>query len=172
MITVDRIDISHYFQYARRIQSVENTYKAYRLEHANAIPAHTAIVNVHPTLDELDMLFGFRRSTMPWACFEAPEAFGEQRRSTFAFDRVCPSLGTMERQKEILGKLRRYVDRDFKDQQSGEDQDQEDKDKDDFFSSFGQKVEKSLLCNCLEEIEKINDFINFVTSRVGQFLQG
>ena len=164
MITVDRIDISHYFQYARRIQSVENTYRAYRLEHASSISAHTTIVNVRPLVDEMESLFGFRRSTMPWACFEAPESFSEQRRSTFAFDRVCPSLGPMEQQKETLKKLKEYIVKQQDQESDGQDQE--------VFTAFGKKVEKGILCGCLEEIEKLNDFINFVMSRMGQFLQG
>lgn len=173
MITIDSLDVSHYFQYARRVHSVEQTYRAYRLEHANAIPAHTVIVNVHPLNEEMDSLFGFRRSTQPWACFTAPRNFNEQRRSTFAFDRICPSIGTLEQQLDKLEKMRRHVNeaKNNSDQQS-EEEDHQDDDQKKQKLSFGQKVEKQLIYNCLEEIEKLNKLINFIIARVGQYLQG
>ncbi len=168
MVTIDRIDISHYFQYARRVASVEYTYKLFHLDQVNSIPAHASVVDVSPKLDDMEELFGFRQSTQPWAAFTEPDDFATQRRSTFAFDRVCPTLGTMEKQLADLQRLQNFIvekDREGKKQGQGQEE------KSEGFSPHDTKAEKKLLCNCLEEVEKLNQLIGFIISRVGQFLQ-
>jgi hypothetical protein len=164
MVTIDRLDISHYFQYARRVSSVESTIKTFRLEQAHAIPAHTNVVSVKPKFEETELLFGFRRSTQPWACFCVPKNYYSHRRNSFAFDRVCPTLGGLQEQVEILKKVKNSLEKEDGDQEDGK--------------NLGvnplkmfKKSEKKRVTQCLEEIAKLNRMINFIMSRVGQFLQ-
>jgi hypothetical protein len=176
MVTIDRLDISHYFQYARRVSSVETTYKTFRLEQAHAIPAHTRVVDVRPKFEEVEVLFGFRKSTQPWACFCAPSNYFSHRRNSFAFDRVCPTLGDLEAQLELLKKVKNSLEK-----EDGDDSDHRDYDEDDNLEAgkkrskkplkMFKKSEKKRVTHCLEEVDKLNRMINFIMSRVGQFLQ-
>lgn len=169
MTTIDNIDIQYYFQYARRVQTVEETTRTFQLDQARSIPPQTQIVDLHPKLHEIESLFGFRRSTQPWARFVHPENFTEQRRSTFAFDRICPSLGSQEQQKTYFERLKTFSLRD-QDSEEGEKEGERDPQKKKGLIKL--KKEKQILLRCFDQIDQINKMINFVVSRVGQFLRG
>jgi hypothetical protein len=178
MATIDNLDISVHFEYARRSQSVEYTQRMLRLDQADAIPGHTKIYNLSPQLQDIEELFGFRKSVVPWALFDAPDNFFEQRRSSFAFDRLCPSLGTQEEQESYLETLKNCPYLKDKNHQGQQDDFDEDDDENAKLSSTITKRKKKTikeqesLIFCIQEILNINKLINFVTSRIGQFLQG
>ena len=168
MATIDNIDIGVHFEYARRIYSVERTIKRFPIEQSQHISAHIRILNMQPYLQEIEELFGFRHNVQPWATFTTPKNFHEQRRSTFAFDRICPSLGSYQNQIKLLEQLKNlpYITSSKPEEQSLS------KDKDKEKRQTRHQNEKKALIRCFEHIKNINSMISFITSRIGQFLQG
>lgn len=149
MTTIDKLDIAIHIQYARRTQFIEQVSDEFRLKEADQVSAQLQIVDFYPRMSELDLLLGVVPRHAPWAVFYPPDTFNSQRRSPFAFHRVAPSLGSIDKQQADMAKLASVKT-----------------------STPEEKGEKETLTSCFETIEEINDLIGFVVGRVGQFLQG
>lgn len=149
MATIDQLDISIYNMYAVRTRMLEQVTQQFHLEQASSIPPQTQLIDVSPKLTELDILLGVAPVVTPWAYFYPPKRFRFIRRSPFAFYRVAPTLGSLEDQAEQEDRVL---------EQKCEDEEEE--------------KEKKIILNCLGQVDKINDWINFIVGRVGQFLQG
>lgn len=149
MVTIDKLDIGIYLQYARRTNMIEQVNQQYHLEEASSIPAQIQVMDIYPKLSEMDILLGVGRVLSPWALFYPPPEFRFQRRSSFGFFRVAPSLGSFQEEEEKEKEL---------DEIACETEEEED--------------EKKVLKNCFGIIKKINSWISFIVGRVGQFLQG
>ena len=149
MATIDQLDISIYNLYAIRTRMTEQFNLQVRMGEAGSIPPQTQLVDVYPKLTELDLLLGVAPVVTPCAYFYPPKRYNVQRRSPFAFYRVAPTLGSLDKQEEDTSML-----------QDTECESEEDEE------------EKKTMIACLKEIEGINDLIGFVIGRVGQFLQG
>ena len=87
-LTIDKLDIGIYIQYARRTQLVEQVRQQYHLREAEGVTAQVLIVDLYPKLTELDILLGISTLALPWAYFYAPRNFSVQHRSLFAFHRL------------------------------------------------------------------------------------
>ena len=148
-VTIDRLDIGIYIQYARRMQMLEQVQKQYHLNEAGTIPAQALIVDLYPKLSELDLLLGVGTTLAPWAYFVPPKNFSYQRRSSFAFHRILPVFGRQDAEKDEEEKL---------DQVVCESEEEED--------------EKKTLRKCIRKVKEINDLLRFIGGRIGQFLQG
>lgn len=148
-VTIDNIDIGVYFQYARRMQMIEQINRQYHFEEASSIPPQLQVVTFYPKLSEIDLLLGIIPLHTPWAYFFPPPRFRFQRRSPFGFFRVAPSLGSFEDQENNEEKIEAI------------ECDEED-----------EKKEKAAIKACFKQIDKINNWLSFIVGRVGQFLQG
>jgi len=150
MTTIDQLDISVYNLYAVRTKMVEEINQQMRLNEAGKIPPNTVIIDLYPKLTELDILLGVVPLYAPWAYFFPPKDRKRGlRRSPFAFYRVAPSLGTLEKQAEQM---------DFVESME--------------CSSPDEEQEKEAISACFKQIEKLNNWLGFIVGRMGQFLQG
>lgn len=149
MVTIDKLDLSIYLQYARRTSMIEQATQQYHLEEASSIPAQARILDIYPKLSEIEILMGAGRIQNSWAFFYPPPQFRFQRRSSFGFFRVAPSLGSFEQEEEKERELEEI---------ECENEEEEN--------------EKKALKKCFEQIKKINNWVSFIVGRVGQFLQG
>lgn len=148
-LTIDKFDLSVYNLYAIRTKMIEQTNAQYSLDKAGAIPPQTMIVDLYPRLNELDILLGVSAVYTPWAYFYPPLNFRYQRRSSFAFHRVVPSLGSFKDQEELEEKLA-SIECKTPDEES----------------------EKQAINGCFKVVDKLNGWLGFIIGRVGQFLQG
>lgn len=149
MTTIDKLDLNIYVQYARRTNMLEQINQEYHLDEAASIPAQIRVLDFYPKLSEMDLLLGVRILQNSWAFFFAPQAYGFQRRSSFGFFRVAPSLGSFEEEEETEKEL---------DEVECETEEE-----------LG---EKKKIKACFEQIKKINQWMSFIVGRIGQFLQG
>lgn len=149
MTTIDNLDISVYRLYAQRTKAIEDTNKQYRLQEAATIPPQTYVVDTLPKLTELDILLGVVPYHTPWALFLPPKAFNNVRRSSFAFWRVVPSLGTNEEQAEDERKLASAQ-----------------------CHTPEEREQQQMISGCFKQINKLNDMLGHIIGRIGQFLQG
>ncbi|MGA8163697.1 MAG: DUF5399 domain-containing protein [Waddliaceae bacterium] len=149
MTTIDQLDISIYNLYAIRTRMLEQTNQELRLGEAASIPPQTILFDTYPKLTELDLLLGVAPVVTPWAYFFPPKRFKSIRRSPFAFFRVAPTLGSLEKQEEDEEKI-----------SSIECQSPE------------EERERRAILGCLTQVGKINEWLSFIIGRVGQFLQG
>ena|ERR1700733_4090772 len=149
MATIDKLDISVYNLYAIRTRMLEQINLQIPFDKAGVIPPQTLVIGTYPTLTELDILLGVVPVLTPWAYFYPPQNFRYQRRSPFASYRVAPSLGSLsdqEKDEEHLASIECH--------------------------SPEEEKEKTIIANCLKQIDKINGWMGFIIGRVGQFLQG
>lgn len=149
MATIDKLDISVYNLYAIRTRMIEQINQQLSLDKAASIPPQTMIVDIYPKLTELDLLLGIVPLNTPWAYFYPPQKFGFARRSTFAFFRVAPSLGSIEDQANDAQTLESVECR-----------------------TPEEEKEKEAIRGCFKQLEQINRWLGYIIGRVGQFLQG
>lgn len=146
--TIDNLDISVYNLYALRTRMMEQISQEYHLSEAASVPPQTVMIDTMPRMTELDLLLGLVPVVTPWAYFFPPKQFRLLRRSPFR-SRVAPSFGSREKQDEDIEKLSNIPCR-----------------------TLEEKEEKEAIGRCLDQMDKINDWIDFIMSRIGQFLQG
>lgn len=149
MATIDQLDISVYSNYALRVTLIEQINTQLRIKEDASIAPQLQMVDISPKMTELDLVLGIIPLATPWASFLPPPNFRSLRRSPFAFYRVAPSFGPFNQEEEEEKKLDEI--------ECETSQDDE---------------EKAILKNCLAQMHKINDMINYIMGRIGQFLQG
>lgn len=148
-VTIDRLDISIYIQYARRTQLIEQVQQQYSIKEAGNVPAQALIIDLYPKLKEIDILLGVGETFAPWAYFHPPKSYSNQRRSPFTFHRIIPILGETGDEDECEKKL--------DDLTCDSDEEEE---------------ERGMLKKGLKEIKKLNVLMRYIGGRIGQFLQG
>ncbi len=148
-VTIDRLDIGIYIQYARRMQLLEQVQEQYHLREATTVPAQALIVDLYPKLSELDLLLGVGTTVAPWAYFFPPLNYPAQRRSSFAFHRIIPIFGESDAEEKEEKKLDEVA-----------------------CSSEDEEEEKSAIRGCIRKIKEINTLLRYIGGRIGQFLQG
>lgn len=149
MTTIDKLELSHYANYAMRITLIEQINNQYRMEEASSIPPQLQMVDISPRLTEFDLVLGLAHRSIPWAYFYPPDSFKGLRRNPFAFFRVAPSFGTLEEQEQ----------------------------KEAFMESIPCKTpkeegEKGVLRNLFKQMKYINSMISTTVGNMGRFLQG
>jgi hypothetical protein len=149
-VTIDKLDIGVYIQYARSIQVVEQVKEQFQLDKASAIPPNTQLIDFAPKLAELELLMGMVYSREnPWAFFYPPPRFREQRKSPFARYRKSALLSTTEEEEELLAIL------DGVDCRTAEEE-----------------VDRDILKSAVRKRKAINDMIDDVINHIGMFVQG
>jgi hypothetical protein len=148
-VTIDRLDIGIYVQYAKRMQILEQVQQQYHLKEATTVPAQALIVDLYPKLSELDLLLGVGTTLAPWAHFFPPKNYSRQRRSSFAFHRILPIFGTFDTEEKEDQELANLV-----------------------CESSEEENEKTVIRGCLKKIQELNELQRYIGGRIGQFLQG
>lgn len=148
-VTIDRLDIGIYIQYAKRMQILEQVQAQYHLREAASIPAQALIVDLYPKLTELDLLLGVGTTMAPWAYFFPPKSYAMQRRSSFAFHRLLPIFGSADAEVQEEKKLEEVE-----------------------CESEEEEEEKTTLRRCIRKVKELNSLLRFIGGRIGQFLQG
>ena len=148
-VTIDKLDIGIYIQYARRTELIEQVRQQYHMPEAQGVPAQTLIVDIYPKLTELDLLMGVATTQAPWAYFFPPKRYPNQRRSPFSFHRIIPIFGSDEEQEKEEQQLEQVE-----------------------CLSEEEEREKSTIKSCFQQIKKINELMRYIGGRIGQFLQG
>lgn len=149
MATIDKLDISVYSNYALRITLIEEINSQLRMNEAASIPPQLQVIDIYPKLTEMDLVLGLAPLATPWAYFYPPPRYKELRRNPFAFFRVAPSFGALDKEEEHEENL---------DQEECETEEEEE--------------EKEAIRSCLKQMGKINEMISYIVGRIGQFLQG
>lgn len=149
MATIDKLDMSVYNLYAIRTKMIEQINQQMSLDKAGSIPPQTYVIDTYPKLTEIDILLGVVPLFTPWAYFYPPKNYRFQRRATFAFHRIVPSLGDDKDEEADEHKLASII-----------------------CTSEEEEAEKVVIKGCLKQIKKINGWLGFIIGRVGQFLQG
>lgn len=152
-VTIDKLDIGIYIQYARRTQLIEQVMSQYHMREAGGVPAQALIVDLYPKLAELDLLLGIATLSSPWAYFYAPRSYGAQRRSPFSFHRIIPFMGERDHDKEEQKRDEEIIE------------EMECK-------TPEEERERKVLKACFHQIEEINSLLRYIGGRIGQFLQG
>ncbi len=151
-VTIDRLDIGIYVQYARRTQLVEQVQQQYSLKEATSIPAQALIVDLYPKLSELDLLLGVGTTIAPWAYFFPPKSYTQQRQSIFAFHRVLPSFGEKDTEDEDEDEEKKLLDMVCEDEE--------------------EEREKGVILTCIKKRKELSSLMKYIGGRIGQFLQG
>lgn len=146
MATIDNLDLSAYNSYALRILLTEEINSQLRMKEAASIPPQLQLVDISPKLSELDLILGVVPLATPWAYFYPPSKFRNIRRNPFAFSRVAPSFASVEKEEEDLNQV--------------------------VCHSPLEEEEKTVIRKCLKQMGIIDEMINYIIGRVGQFLQG
>jgi hypothetical protein len=151
-VTIDKLDIGVYIQYARSIQLVEETKEEFQLDKASAIPPQTQLVDFAPKFAEVDLLLGYIPSKEnQWAFFFPPRKFKDQRRSPFSRDKKKGfSILGDEKDEQILIELLDGVD----------------------CKTAEEEVEREILKTAVKRRKHINDMIDDVMNHIGMFVQG
>lgn len=149
MATIDNLDLNIYNLYAVRTRMIEQLNQQLRLDQAGSIPPQISVLNAYPTLTEIDLLLGITPFNTPWAVFKPPLRFLNKRQSPFGFSRILPSLGDEEEQERDERKLA-----------------------DEECTSEEEEDERKSIKKCFGQISKINQWLQHVVGRMGQFLQG
>lgn len=155
-LTIDKLDIGVYIQYARRTQLIEQVRQQYHLREATSVPAQALIVDLYPKLSELDLLLGVPILAQSWAYFYAPKSYVYQRRSPFLFHKIFPALNEKQEQNGGEGRGKR----------------DEEKLEEVVCTNEEETKEKNALQRCFKQIEEINSLLRYIGGRIGQFLQG
>lgn len=148
-VTIDKLDIGIYIQYARRTELIEQVKQQYSLLEAGSVPAQALIVDLYPKLTEIDLLLGVAAIHTPWAYFFPPKQYPAQRRSTFRFHRILPIFGSEDDQEKEEEKLNQIE-----------------------CETEEEEQEKTVLKACFKQIEQLNELLRYIGGRIGQFLQG
>lgn len=149
MATIDQLDLSVYSNYALRITLIEQINSQLRLSEASSIPPQLSVVDIYPKLTELDLVLGVIPLATPWAYFYPPQHFRDLRRNPFAFFRIAPTFGSLDKQDEEEAEVEAIEVDNPEDVKN-----------------------KAAIKGCLKQMRKINEMINYIVGRVGQFLQG
>lgn len=149
MATIDNLDLSVYSNYALRITLIEEINSQLRMTEAASIPTQVQMVDISPKLTELDLVLGVVPLATPWAYFYPPKRFRDIRRNPFAFFRIGPSFGSLQDQERDEAALEEIA-----------------------CETPQEEAEKATIRACLKKMSWINDMINYIVGRVGQFLQG
>ncbi|MBA3603633.1 MAG: DUF5399 domain-containing protein [Parachlamydiaceae bacterium] len=149
MATIDNLDLNIYNLYAVRTRMIEQLNQQLRLDQASSIPPQIQVLNAYPTLTEIDLLLGITPFSSPWAFFKPPVKFLNKRQSPFGFARILPSLGDEEDQERDERKLAQ--------EECGSEEEEN---------------ERKSISKCFGQISKINQWLQHVVGRMGQFLQG
>lgn len=148
MATIDKLDLSVYNQYAIRSEMIRQFESQIQMGKASAIPTHTQISDNYPKLPEIDLLLGVRTAHTPWALFNPPREFRENRRSPFdRRHRIAPSFEGVQSEIE-----------EFLDHFKGIDADEE--------------REKEKLKECFSQMKTINNWLGEIIGNIGRFVQG
>jgi len=169
--TIDNLGIDVSTRYAQDQKHLDDKL----LKDARGISQQTLVdVTIPSYASEFDALFGLSKRNLPWADFQAPNRFNEQKKRLFTHQ-IIPSLGTAEKKESQAQKIIAKV-------QSQMAKGQTDKDKEglkDPKKKFSEQreeqeltKEKKILIKLLDCIIYLDKDIGSVNSRRMQYQKG
>lgn len=149
MATIDNLDISVSTAYAMRIVLLEEVNQRLRLKEADRVTGDVTVVAHAPIYTELELAMGLTSRPKPYASFIQPETFFSARRDSFTSFSVCPSIGTIEDQKNCINTIESAT-----------------------CVTTQDKAEQATLGNLMGQMATINGWLQGIWGRVGQYLKG
>lgn len=172
MVEIYNIDIATHERFARDTQAIEAFRRQYHIPATGqrAISLQTTILDFIPKPPALTLLLQLYQKKN-WALFAIPKNFHTQR---FLTSYIAPSLGSSEKQDADVQKIRAFLKqkapRAVKRREEKQEGGQKDKDKDEEDEILD---EGETIVSLLEKgIKETNSMIDFVISRMHQFVQG
>lgn len=145
------------------------------IKDARGIVPQTQIDVTQPSYaSEFDALFGLTKRNLPWADFQAPSRFNEQKKRLFTHQ-LIPSLGTLDKKEsqvqKILAKVqsqmaRRQADKDKEGQKDPKKKFNEEREEQEL------EKEKKILIKLLDCIVYLDKDVSTVSSRRMQYQKG
>lgn len=152
-VTIDKLDIGVYIQYARSLELVEQVKEQFQLDKASSIPPQTQLVEFAPKIAEIELLMGILSSREnPWAFFFPPMRFREHRRTPFSRHqkRVKNAQGQDMSEDDYLLELIEGVE----------------------CKTEKESEEKELIKDAVKKRQSIEAMIEDIISHMGMFVQG
>lgn len=146
--TIDQLDLDAHDRYARLQEAVEEINRQYGLDQATAIAPQVQTVDFLPKPSEMDLLFG-ASVVSSFAHFREPKAFRERRRSPFTVACVMPSLGSVADQEDLETHIASVK-----------------------CETPEEERQKAAILACFAQRGKLNDWLEHIYGRIGQFLLG
>lgn len=145
--TIDKLpdDLGISIGYANRILLIEEMKR--RTDETRV--ADVVTVTTQPVYTDLDILLGTVQHANSYASFNAPEGFFDIRRNPFTTFSVGPSFGSLKDRELAEEKLLATP-----------------------CTTTEEIAEKNTLNSCLGVMNKIGEWIAYISGRKGQFLQG
>lgn len=134
-------------RFARDKQAVEAFRQQYHDVRPSDIARQTTNLSFVPTYSALALLMGTHQNKM-WARMTVPEGYFEQRESS---SHIAPSLGSSEKQQADINKLHQIV------KEKGEEEEKD--------------SEGAVLIQLLENIRDNNELVDYIKSRIREFVQ-
>ncbi|MEZ5314963.1 MAG: DUF5399 family protein [Chlamydiales bacterium] len=163
MVKIYNYDIHAHERFARDQEEVEAFYKQYHLPISQSylVAKQTSILDLIPKLSAIVRLMEtYRKKT--WAGFNIPENYYSQRLAASPY--LAPSLGTPEKQIADINKIRTFLNTQAESRLSN-------KQKETQTSQDVLNQEGEAIIHMIEGIKQVNDMINFVITRMCQFVQ-
>lgn len=145
--TIDKLpdDLGISIGYANRILLIEEMKR--RSDETRV--ADVVTVSTHPIYPDLDMVMGLVQRANSYASFFAPQGFSDIRRNPFTTYSVGPSFGSIKDRELAEERLHATP-----------------------CTTVEEIAEKNTLNSCLGVMNKIGEWIAYISGRKGQFLQG
>jgi len=169
--TIDNLGVDVSSRYAQD----QKKYDKKLIKEARGIAPQTTIdVTVPSFSSELDTLLDSEKKNQPWAEFEIPMRYNEQKKRLFTHQ-IIPSLGTPDKKEsqaqKIISKLQAHVTR-----LRAEEDKEETKDPKKKFASEKEEKElekqKTVLIKLLDCILHLEKNISFINGRRTQYQKG
>lgn len=149
MATIDNLDLSASQAYAYRIELLHQVNLELRLKEADRVTSDVTIVAHDPIYSQLELAMGLTSRPKPYASFSQPDEFTSARRDSFTSHSICPSLGTLEDQKQCQEVIEATPCQTALDQS-----------------------EKGTLSNLMGKMDYINRELGYILGRIGQYAKG
>ncbi|MCH9609328.1 MAG: hypothetical protein S4CHLAM45_08000 [Chlamydiales bacterium] len=168
MVEVFNIGIGQHERYAQDQEMVEKFQEQYHMPPAGAryIAGQTKILDLVPKQPALELLMQTQKRKS-WAQFKSPQNFYNQ---SYASQFIVPSLGPIEKQDADIARIRAILEEEGDGQEEGDQPTEEEEG--DGQEEGDQPTEGEILLDLLMTVRDTNEMIDYVHSRIGQFLQG
>lgn len=170
MVEIYNIDIATHERFARDTQAIEAFRKQYHIPSSGqrAVSLQTTILDFIPKPPALTLLLQLYQKKN-WALFAIPKNFHTQR---FLTSYIAPSLGASEKQDADVQKIRAFLKQKAPSAVKRREDKQEEK-RDEHDEEEEIVDEGETIVSLLEKgIKETNSMIDFVISRMHQFVQG
>ncbi len=172
MVEIYSYDITTHERFARDQQEIEAFRKQYHIppSRAKMIAVQTRVLDFIPKHPAVVLLMQTYKRMM-WARFMFPKNFYTQR---FASSYVAPSLGTIEKQEADIHKIHAFLKNQTRGRLVRRKEERQDQEKEERERSRDEELvdEGEAIIEMMEKgVKETNEMIDFVISRMHQFIQ-